>query len=86
MATCLLPQVESVAVCGIGNVALDVARVLLRPPKDLAGTDIAQHALAQLQASAGMPRHVHLVARRGPVQVGWVGGPGGRAGWGRVWQ
>nr|GFB11860.1 NADPH:adrenodoxin oxidoreductase, mitochondrial [Tanacetum cinerariifolium] len=32
-----------------GNVALDVARILLRPPKELATTDIASHALDALK-------------------------------------
>jgi hypothetical protein len=62
-----LSRVESVAVCGIGNVALDCARVLLRPVQQLAGTDIAPHALQQLQRSR--VRQVQLCARRGPVQV-----------------
>lgn len=35
-----------------GNVALDVARVLLRPTTELATTDIASHALAALKESA----------------------------------
>lgn len=62
-----LSRVESVAVCGIGNVALDCARVLLRPVDELAGTDIARHALQQLRNSK--VQQVHLCARRGPVQV-----------------
>lgn len=62
-----LSKVESVAVCGIGNVALDCARVLLRPVEQLAPTDIAQHALQQLRQSK--VRTVQLCARRGPVQV-----------------
>lgn len=62
-----LTNVKSVAVCGIGNVALDCARLLLRPPAELAVTDVAAHALAQL-AGADVKR-VHLFARRGPVQV-----------------
>ncbi len=57
------------AVCGIGNVALDCARVLLRSPSELAPTDLARHALRQLQSGSRV-REVHLVARRGPVQVG----------------
>jgi adrenodoxin-NADP+ reductase len=57
-----------VAVCGIGNVALDCARVLLRPPQELVPTDLATHALRQLQGGSRV-REVHLVARRGPVQV-----------------
>ena len=63
-----LSKVESVAVCGIGNVALDCARVLLRPVGDLEVTDIAQHALQQLK-NVSQVRKVHLCARRGPVQV-----------------
>lgn len=63
-----LSKVETVAVCGIGNVALDCARVLLRPVADLNSTDIAQHALQQLQHTSKV-RQVHLFARRGPVQV-----------------
>lgn len=62
-----LSKVESVAVCGIGNVALDCARVLLRPVEQLASTDIAQHALQQLRQSK--VRTVQLCARRGPVQA-----------------
>lgn len=34
-----------------GNVALDVARILLRPPTELATTDISSHALAALEES-----------------------------------
>lgn len=62
-----LSGVDSVAVCGIGNVALDCARVLLRPAGDLATTDIAGHALEQLRTAR--VKQVHLFARRGPVQV-----------------
>lgn len=62
-----LSRVRSVAVCGIGNVALDCARLLLRRPAELAATDVAGHALAQL-ARAKVER-VHLFARRGPVQA-----------------
>eukprot|EP00878_Enallax_costatus_P014682 GHUV01015358.1.p1 GENE.GHUV01015358.1~~GHUV01015358.1.p1 ORF type:complete len:463 (+),score=138.55 GHUV01015358.1:726-2114(+) len=62
-----LSQVESVAICGIGNVALDCARILLRPVEELATTDIARHALQQLRSSK--VRQVHLCARRGPVQA-----------------
>jgi NADPH-dependent glutamate synthase beta subunit-like oxidoreductase len=62
-----LSRVEAVAVCGIGNVALDCARILLRPVSELASTDIARHALQQLQHSK--VRQVQLCARRGPVQV-----------------
>ena len=62
-----LSGVESVAILGLGNVAIDCARILLSPIERLAATDIAEHALERLRASA--VREVHLVARRGPVQV-----------------
>ncbi|MCL8251057.1 FAD-dependent oxidoreductase [Aeromicrobium fastidiosum] len=50
-------------VIGNGNVALDVARVLATDPERLAGTDIADHALTALRASA--VREIVLVGRRG---------------------
>lgn len=55
------------AVVGVGNVAIDVARVLAREPDELAATDISDDALAALRA--GAVRDVHLLARRGPVQA-----------------
>jgi ferredoxin--NADP+ reductase len=58
---------HEVAVVGIGNVAMDVARILAKPTKELATTDLAQHALDALAAS--QVRTVHIVARRGPVQA-----------------
>jgi ferredoxin/flavodoxin---NADP+ reductase len=56
---------ERVIVIGNGNVALDVARLLTADPDELAGTDIADHALAALRASA--VREVVIAARRGPL-------------------
>ncbi|CAL9119354.1 unnamed protein product, partial [Musa textilis] len=50
-----------------GNVALDVARILLRPTSELQTTDIAEHALVSLQEST--IRKVYLVGRRGPAQA-----------------
>ena len=51
-------------IVGNGNVALDVARVLLMDPEELASTDIAQHALDALSGSA--IREAVILARRGP--------------------
>ncbi|MGC2655129.1 MAG: FAD-dependent oxidoreductase [Mycobacterium sp.] len=56
---------ERVVVIGNGNVALDVARLLTADPDELAGTDIADHALAALRTSA--VREVVIAARRGPL-------------------
>ena len=60
-------QVRRVAVLGLGNVAIDCARMLLQAPARLAATDVAGHALAQL--ARGAARSVDLIGRRGPVQV-----------------
>ncbi|KAG6407738.1 hypothetical protein SASPL_130735 [Salvia splendens] len=58
---------DTAVILGQGNVALDVARILLRPIEELARTDIASHALAALEESS--IRKVYLVGRRGPVQA-----------------
>ncbi len=58
---------REVAVVGIGNVAMDVARILAKPTSVLATTDLADHALQALASSS--VNTVHLVARRGPVQA-----------------
>ncbi|MEU2349143.1 FAD-dependent oxidoreductase [Modestobacter sp. NPDC049651] len=57
----------AVAVVGAGNVALDVARMLVRDDAALAGTDVPDEVLAQL--AAGAVTDVHLLARRGPAQA-----------------
>ncbi len=61
---------ERVAVVGVGNVAVDVARILSRTPDELARTDIADHALEALRHSR--IREVHLLGRRGPVQAAFT--------------
>lgn len=62
-----LQSARRVALVGNGNVAMDVARVLLREPDSLADTDIADHALATLRRSG--VREVILLGRRGPAQA-----------------
>eukprot|EP01133_Synstelium_polycarpum_P010920 gene10920-12727_t len=61
---------EDIVIVGQGNVALDVARMLLKPISELATTDIAQHALDLLAKSK--VRNVHIVGRRGPAQVSFT--------------
>jgi ferredoxin--NADP+ reductase len=56
---------ESVAVIGVGNVAVDVARILARDPADLHPTDVPQPVLERLMASK--IREVHMIGRRGPA-------------------
>src|SRR6266566_9189683 len=58
---------ESVAVIGVGNVAVDVARILARNPEDLRETDVSQPVLDALMASK--VREVHMIGRRGPAQA-----------------
>ncbi|MFJ3906479.1 FAD-dependent oxidoreductase [Streptomyces sp. NPDC090025] len=66
-----LSGVARVVVVGAGNVALDVARLLVTDPEVLATTDIADHALAALRASA--VREVVLLVRRGPEDLSCTG-------------
>jgi len=54
-------------VVGNGNVALDVARILVTDPDVLAATDIADHALESLHARG--VEEVVIVGRRGPLQA-----------------
>jgi len=52
---------EDAVVVGAGNVALDVARILLSPASRLKGTDIPDSAVAALKASK--IRRVHVVGK-----------------------
>jgi len=61
---------QRVAVVGVGNVAVDVARILCRTAEELATTDIADHALEALRASR--VREVHMLGRRGPAQAAFT--------------
>lgn len=61
---------ERVVVIGNGNVALDVARILLTPAEHLERTDIAAHALAALRESK--VREVVVLGRRGPLQAAFT--------------
>lgn len=62
-----LQSSDTAVILGQGNVAMDVARILLRPVQDLLSTDIADHALISLQNSN--IKKVFLVGRRGPTQI-----------------
>jgi ferredoxin--NADP+ reductase len=61
---------ERAVIVGNGNVALDVARILLSDPDDLDRTDIADHALEVLRASN--IREVVVLGRRGVAQAGYT--------------
>ncbi|WP_141013976.1 FAD-dependent oxidoreductase [Nocardioides sambongensis] len=55
----------SVAVIGVGNVALDIARVLAKTGEEMLTTDIPPHVHAGLVAKT--TTDVHVFARRGPA-------------------
>ena len=61
---------ERVAVVGVGNVAVDVARILCRSAEELMTTDIADYALEALRGSR--VREVYLLGRRGPAQAAFT--------------
>jgi ferredoxin--NADP+ reductase len=61
---------ESVAVVGVGNVAVDVCRILCRSREELERTDIADYALQALAASK--VKTVYMLGRRGPAQAAFT--------------
>jgi ferredoxin--NADP+ reductase len=65
----MAPDISSgrAVVVGNGNVALDVARILVTDPDVLAATDIADHALQSLH-DRGV-EEVLIIGRRGPLQA-----------------
>ncbi len=60
-------EAKEVAIFGVGNVALDVARILAKHPKDLAPTEIPANVMEILEKSP--VTDVHVFGRRGPAQV-----------------
>ncbi|MCW2919108.1 MAG: FAD-dependent pyridine nucleotide-disulfide oxidoreductase, partial [Actinomycetia bacterium] len=60
-------SVEEVAVIGVGNVAVDVVRILAKTGEELRDTDIPEAVIQALTASK--VRKIHLIGRRGPAQA-----------------
>ena len=58
---------SAAVVVGVGNVALDVARILAKTPAELETTDITDYTLDALRDS--QIRDIYVLARRGPAQV-----------------
>jgi len=58
---------EAVAVIGVGNVAIDVTRILAKHVDELRTTDVPEHVLDVLATSR--IRDIYLVGRRGPAQA-----------------
>jgi ferredoxin--NADP+ reductase len=63
----LVLNASGVAVVGVGNVALDVSRILVKTADELRESDIAAHALDALERSH--VRDVWVLGRRGPAQA-----------------
>jgi len=58
---------HTAVVIGMGNVALDVARILSKTRAEFAGSDIVAHALDALEASK--IERIVILGRRGPHQI-----------------
>ncbi len=61
---------ERAVIVGVGNVAIDVARILCRTPRELMETDIAAYAMDALSASK--VREIYVLGRRGPAQAAFT--------------
>lgn len=63
-------SVEKIAIIGMGNVAVDVARILCRSENELSNTDIAGYAFEKLINSN--VREIYMIGRRGPAQAAFT--------------
>ena len=63
-------DVATVAVIGNGNVAIDVARVLVKTPAEMAAADLPDYAARTIHGSP--LRDVHMFGRRGPIQASFT--------------
>ena len=61
------PHAEQVAVLGVGNVGLDVARMLAKKADELLATEVADNVHSGLKSNRA--QDIHIFARRGPAQV-----------------
>ncbi|MGH3457608.1 FAD-dependent oxidoreductase [Aeromicrobium sp.] len=61
------PDAKQVAVLGVGNVGLDIARILAKTSDELLDTEIPDNVADGLRRNA--TTDVHVFARRGPAQV-----------------
>ncbi len=66
----LLPTATSAVVVGVGNVAVDVTRVLAKTVGELDHTDMPQYVFDTLARSH--ITDVYLLGRRGPAQAAWT--------------
>ena len=61
---------EKIAIIGMGNVAVDVARILCRSEEELSKTDIAGYAFEKLVNSN--IKEIYMIGRRGPAQAAFT--------------
>ncbi|MFF0520205.1 FAD-dependent oxidoreductase [Actinomadura nitritigenes] len=60
-------SVEEAAVIGVGNVAVDVVRILAKTAEELRATDVPEQVIEALSRSR--VKRVHMIGRRGPAQA-----------------
>jgi len=65
-----LPTVSHAAVIGLGNVAVDVARILAKTADELHATDMPVHVRKTLAAMS--LTDIHILGRRGPAHATWT--------------
>ena len=65
-----LDAATAAVVVGVGNVSVDVTRVLTAPRERLGSTDMPEHVLDALDRSG--ITDVHVLGRRGPAQATWT--------------
>lgn len=65
-----LPSRQRAVIVGVGNVAVDVARILAKTPAELAPTDMPPHVLETLADTD--VRQIHVLGRRGPAWASWT--------------
>ncbi|MEX2453283.1 MAG: FAD-dependent oxidoreductase [Rhodospirillaceae bacterium] len=63
-------DIEAAAVVGVGNVALDVSRVLAKTPKEMSVTDLVGYAAEKIHRSP--VKDIWLCGRRGPVEAAFT--------------
>lgn len=62
-----LEEIEDVTIVGLGNVSLDIARLLLMPVKELEVYDVPESVLSVLRKSR--VKRVRVIGRRGPGEM-----------------
>ena len=63
-------DVDAAVIIGVGNVALDVARVLAKTPGEMSITDLVDYAAGASHASP--VTDIHMLGRRGPVEAAFT--------------